>query len=113
MSAKLYFFVCSYNAYEFYERNPELRACVEQIRSGFFSPGEPGKFAQLADVLLQHDRFLHLADYDSYIEAQEKVSDVYQVCIGFIYSLYIPTNIINAKVTLSVLILMKFGTDNL
>lgn len=67
-----------YNAYEFYERNPELRQCVEQIRSGFFSPDEPARFAHLADVLLHHDRFLHLADYDAYIQAQQAVSDVYQ-----------------------------------
>lgn len=72
--------VCRYNAYEFYERNPELRQCVEQIRSGFFSPGEPGRFAHIADVLLQHDRFLHLADFDAYVEAQQKVADAYQVC---------------------------------
>ncbi|XP_063394841.1 glycogen phosphorylase [Cydia fagiglandana] len=67
-----------YNAYEYYERNPELRQCVEQIRSGFFSPGEPGRFAHIADVLLHHDRFLHLADFDAYIEAQQRVSDAYQ-----------------------------------
>lgn len=67
-----------YNAYEYYERNPELRQCIEQIRSGFFSPGEPSRFAHIADVLLHHDRFLHLADYEAYIEAQQKVSDVYQ-----------------------------------
>lgn len=69
-----------YNAYEYYERNPELRQCIEQIRSGFYSPSEPGRFAHLADVLLQHDRFLHLADFDQYLEAQQKVSDAYQVC---------------------------------
>ncbi|XP_063533113.1 glycogen phosphorylase [Cydia strobilella] len=68
-----------YNAYEYYERNAELRQCVEQIRSGFFSPGEPGRFAHVADVLLHNDRFFHLADYDAYLEAQQRVSDAYQM----------------------------------
>ncbi|GBP44673.1 Glycogen phosphorylase [Eumeta japonica] len=67
-----------YNALEFYERSPELRQCIEQIRSGFFSPGEPGRFAGLADVLMHHDRFLHLADYDDYIAAQDRVAATYQ-----------------------------------
>lgn len=69
--------VRGYNAHEYYERNVELRQCIEQIRSGFFSPGEPGKFSHVSDMLLHHDRFMHLADYDSYLAMQDKVSTLY------------------------------------
>lgn len=67
-----------YNAHEYYEKSPELRQCIEQIRSGFFSPHNPGEFSHIADILLHHDRFLHLADYEAYIEAQDLVSKTYQ-----------------------------------
>ncbi|XP_067010081.2 glycogen phosphorylase [Anabrus simplex] len=67
-----------YNAYDYYNRNPELKQCVDQIQNGFFSPNNPDEFRDIADVLLKWDRFLTLADYDSYIASQDKVSEVYQ-----------------------------------
>lgn len=68
-----------YNAYDYYNSNPELKQVVDQIQNGFFSPGNPDEFKDLADILLKWDRFLLLADYDAYIKAQEKVSQVYEV----------------------------------
>lgn len=45
-----------YNAYDYYNRIPELRQCVDQIQNGFFSPGNPDAFRDVADVLLKYDR---------------------------------------------------------
>jgi starch phosphorylase len=66
-----------YDANIYYNRNPELKLCIDQIRSGFFSPNNPNEFQHIVDVLLQHDRFLTLADYDSYIECQDRVNKTY------------------------------------
>jgi starch phosphorylase len=66
-----------YNAHTYYARNKELRQVMDMIRDGFFSPGNPAEFHGLVEMLLQHDRFLTLADYDAYIEAQDLVSAAY------------------------------------
>lgn len=69
-----------YNAYDYYNRIPELKQCVDQIQSGFFSPNNPDEFKDIANVLLNWDRFYLFADYESYIKMQDRVSKVYQVC---------------------------------
>lgn len=45
-----------YNAYKYYDSIPELKQCVDQIQNGFFSPGNPNEFKDIADVLLKYDR---------------------------------------------------------
>ncbi|KRT86264.1 hypothetical protein AMK59_582 [Oryctes borbonicus] len=67
-----------YNAYEYYEKNPELKQVIDQIQNGFFSPGNPDEFKDIADILLKYDRFYLLADYEAYIAMQDKVSQVYE-----------------------------------
>lgn len=67
-----------YNAYDYYNSNPELKQVVDQIQNGFFSPNNPDEFKDIADILLKYDRFYLLADYDSYIKKQEEVSATYQ-----------------------------------
>jgi starch phosphorylase len=71
----------NYNAYDYYNANPELKQAVDQIQNGFFSPNNPDEFKDLADILLKYDRFFLLADYDAYIKKQEEVNRVYEVCI--------------------------------
>ncbi|RWS05288.1 Glycogen phosphorylase-like protein [Dinothrombium tinctorium] len=66
-----------YDAFKYYNANPELKQAVDQIRDGFFSPQNPDKFKDIVNNLLYHDRFLVLADYDAYIKCQEKVSEMY------------------------------------
>lgn len=68
-----------YNAYDYYNSNPDIRQCIDQIQGGFFSPGNPNEFKNIADVLLKYDRFFLLADYEAYIKAQDLVSKTYQV----------------------------------
>ncbi len=62
----------------FYESNANLREAIDQIRSGFFSDGNKDLFAPLVDNLLVHDPFLLLADYQSYIDCQDRVSAAYR-----------------------------------
>lgn len=68
-----------YNAWEYYNSNAELRTVIDQINNGFFSPQNPDLFKDVVNVLLNHDRFLVFADYESYIQCQERVSQMYLV----------------------------------
>ncbi|VEN38254.1 unnamed protein product [Callosobruchus maculatus] len=67
-----------YNAMDYYNANPELKQVVDQIQNGFFSPGNPDEFRDIADILLKYDRFFLLADYEAYIKKQEEVNSVYE-----------------------------------
>jgi starch phosphorylase len=67
-----------YNAYDYYNSNPDIKQCVDQIQGGFFSPSNPNEFKQLADILLKWDSYYTLADYEDYIKAQDRVSATYQ-----------------------------------
>ena len=68
----------NYNPCEYYNSNQELKAAIDQIKSGYFSDGDSELFQPLVDALLKEDDFLVLADYQSYVECQEKVSQAYQ-----------------------------------
>lgn len=57
-----------------YEQNPGLREVLDFIASGALAPSEPELFRPLVDNLLWHDPFLVLADYQSYVECQQRVS---------------------------------------
>ncbi|OCT68377.1 glycogen phosphorylase, liver form [Xenopus laevis] len=67
-----------YNAQEYYEKLPELKKVIDQIKSGFFSPAKPDLFKEIVNMLFNHDRFKVFADYEAYIKCQEKVSDLYK-----------------------------------
>lgn len=67
-----------YNAYDYYNSNPEIKQCVDQIAGGFFSPSNPNEFKNIADILLKYDSYFLLADFAAYIKAQDKVSKTYE-----------------------------------
>lgn len=68
-----------YQSREVYERNPELKMALDQIRDGFFSPDDPGRFRAIYDSLINYgDRYMLLADYESYISTQEQVDTLYR-----------------------------------
>ncbi|KAK2539032.1 Pygl [Columba guinea] len=66
-----------YNAQQYYDRLPELKQAIDQIKSGFFSPEEPDLFKDVVNMLFHHDRFKVFADYEAYVKCQEKVSELY------------------------------------
>jgi len=62
-----------------YEHEPETRAAIDLISSDYFSHYEPGAFEALRDTLLLFgDRYMHLADLKSYVEAQERLGALYR-----------------------------------
>jgi starch phosphorylase len=68
-----------YRSADYYHGNSELAQVIDMIGGGFFSPGEPERFKPLVDNLLLHgDHYLLLADYASYIQAQQAVETAYR-----------------------------------
>ena len=60
-------------------RKTELQRVLEAIRDGRFSPQEPSRYTAIYDVLVNWgDQYLLLADYASYIAAQERVDTLYR-----------------------------------
>ncbi len=66
-----------YRPREWAERDEELKAVVEMIRDGYFSPEEPDRYRNLGEDLLNQDPFMVLADYRAYMEADERVNRLY------------------------------------
>ncbi|VVM07522.1 glycogen phosphorylase [Methylacidimicrobium cyclopophantes] len=69
-----------YNPWEIYESDPELRAILDWLGSGEFTPGEPASvLAPLRHSLLEGgDPFLVLADFASYLAAQRRAEQTYR-----------------------------------
>jgi starch phosphorylase len=66
-----------YVPHSIYESNPELREAIDLISSGFFSNGDRGLFQPLVESLLTRDDYMLLADYQDYVQCQERVSQAY------------------------------------
>lgn len=68
-----------YNPYDYYNTNPNLKAVVDWIGSNYFTPNERGVLHGLSHSLLAGgDPFLVLADFQSYIECQQKVGEAFK-----------------------------------
>ena len=52
-----------------------LNDVLQAIRGGVFSPDDPMRYAGLVDSLVDYDRFLVCADFDSYWSAQARVEE--------------------------------------
>jgi starch phosphorylase len=67
-----------YDPHWHYEHCPETRRALDAIAGDHFSRDEPGIFAPICEALLgKGDRYLHLADLDAYVQAQQEVGDLY------------------------------------
>jgi glycogen phosphorylase len=66
-----------YTPRSIYESTPELREAIDLIDSGLFSDGDRGLFHPLVESLLTRDDYMLLADYQAYVDCQQRVSDAY------------------------------------
>src|ERR1700692_683859 len=67
-----------YSPYWHYEHEPETRTALDMIFSDYFSRHETGIFASLYDTLLTYgDHYMHLADLKSYLEADQRLCELY------------------------------------
>jgi len=68
-----------YNPYDYYYKNPELKAVIDWLDTDYFTPGKPRALSSIKYSLLDGgDPYLCLADYDSYSKAQECVDAAYR-----------------------------------
>jgi starch phosphorylase len=67
-----------YNPHWHYENEPETRAALDLIFSEYFNRNEPGAFEPLRETLLTRgDFYMHLADLNSYLDADKRLTDLY------------------------------------
>ncbi len=67
-----------FNPSDIYHADPELKAAIDLIDSGFFCHGETKIFQPLVNKLLQRDPFMVLADYRSYVNCQDGVDQAFR-----------------------------------
>jgi starch phosphorylase len=67
-----------YRPDDYYRKNTTLREVIDFISSGALGHGDAELFRPLIDDLLGHDQYLLLADYQAYIDAQERVSALWR-----------------------------------
>ncbi len=68
-----------YQPMRHYENSAPLKAALDAIAGGQFSPDEPGRYRGLVDSLLWGgDHYLLLADYESYVATQLRVDELFR-----------------------------------
>jgi starch phosphorylase len=67
-----------YRPRDYYDQNETLREVIDFIASGALGRGDSQLFRPIVDDLLGSDPFLLLADYQPYIDAQERVSALWR-----------------------------------
>nr|WP_320014138.1 glycogen/starch/alpha-glucan phosphorylase [uncultured Desulfobacter sp.] len=71
--------VQGYDPWHYYNSDEELRTTLDMIRINHFIPGKPNLFLPIWDSLMAlGDKYFVLADFRAFIQAQEKVSVLYQ-----------------------------------
>ncbi|HQB61262.1 MAG TPA: glycogen/starch/alpha-glucan phosphorylase, partial [Spirochaetota bacterium] len=89
-----------YNPREYYEKNVRLKKVIDLISCGYFSTESPSLFQPIIDSLLNGDQYFLLADFQSYYDCQQRVSQEYKS-----YDNWTKKSIINVANT------GKFSTD--
>lgn len=68
-----------YSPYWHYDNEDETRAVMDLVLSGHFCRHEPAIVDALRNILLTSgDRFMHLADFASYLDADQKMLSLYR-----------------------------------
>jgi len=68
-----------YDPWEYYRNDRRLKAVIDAVASGVFSPGEPALFRPVVESLLNGgDPYLVLADFAAYCAAQDEVDKAYR-----------------------------------
>jgi starch phosphorylase len=67
-----------YNPVLYYNANPNLKEAIDLISSGFFSRRDVNLFKPLVDSLLCRDEQMVLADYQSYVDCQDRISTAFK-----------------------------------
>jgi starch phosphorylase len=63
---------------QFAGTSPRLKAALDSLAAGDFSPDDKGRYAPLVDALLGYDRYMVAADFDAYWDAQRDVDTLWR-----------------------------------
>jgi starch phosphorylase len=66
-----------YNPRSVYESNAELKEAIDLIGAGAFSDGDRELFRPLVESLMTRDEYMLFADFQAYVDTQQRVSDAY------------------------------------
>lgn len=65
----------THRPWDYYNNNPHIKRVMDSLTSGLFTPNEDKDlFAPLAQNIMFKDYYMILADFESYIETQERIS---------------------------------------
>jgi glycogen phosphorylase len=67
-----------YDPRALYQSHDLLREVIDMLASGYFSRGDKSLFEPIINRILDHDDYMLMADFPSYLEAQDRVSATYQ-----------------------------------
>jgi len=68
----------TYDPWALYQADPELAAVIDTLRDGVFAGGDQKQLRGIWSTLMEHgDRYLHLADFRSYVDVQDEVDGRY------------------------------------
>jgi starch phosphorylase len=67
-----------YHPLDYYNNNEELKGVIDLIASGYFSHGDRELFRPVVDSLLHNDQYMLFADYQDYIDCQERVGNLFE-----------------------------------
>ncbi|MBK7005520.1 MAG: glycogen/starch/alpha-glucan phosphorylase [Burkholderiales bacterium] len=69
----------SYNPWDYYNNNAELKQTLDMLRDGYFSPEDRDRYKAIFEVLTHHgDHYRLLADYSAYVACQDQVGQLYR-----------------------------------
>jgi starch phosphorylase len=90
-----------YRSWDWYHRDSRIRRILDSLADDVFSSNEPGIFEPIRKGLLDEgDHYLHLADFDSYVAAQNRVSETFLDPVAW-----------SSKAILNVARMSKFSSD--
>ena len=69
---------CGYQPRHIYEENFDLKSAIDRLAEGAFSPGEPNRYSDVVNALLDSDHYQLLADYADYAACQDRVDALYR-----------------------------------
>ena len=70
-----------YRPARYIEQIQELREALALLESGFFSFGEPARYAPLVEQLRREDRYLVCADFAAYLATEARAAELYRDAI--------------------------------
>jgi starch phosphorylase len=89
-----------YTPWKWFANNLRIRRIIDGLAGNRFSAGECGIFDPIYRILVEGDHYLHIADFASYVQAQETVSETFA-----------DTSLWSAKAILNVARMGKFSSD--